>query len=229
MFKKCGYLLYFCTAIFLFFFGMKLLKEKGVSDDVILADNDLQDKEHARIALTFDDGPHAVYTPAMLDALKERDVKASFFLIGKCISGNEEIVKRIKDEGHLIGNHTFNHVQLNKLSDEKACQEITKTSNLIYEITGVYTAYVRPPFGEWKKDLDCNVTMLPVMWSIDSLDWTTSNVDGIVKRVLKNIKDGDIILMHDGYDSTVKAALRIIDELQKRGFEFVTVDELLLD
>ncbi|POP31197.1 peptidoglycan N-acetylglucosamine deacetylase, partial [Lactonifactor longoviformis] len=155
--------------------------------------------------------------------------KASFFLIGKMLEGNEDIVERMYKEGHLIGNHTFDHVQLNKLSDAKACEQVTKTSNKIFEITGMYTAFIRPPFGEWKKNLDCNVTMIPVLWNVDSLDWTTKDTDAIVNRVLKDVEDGDIILMHDNYDSSVKAALRIIDALQGKGYRFVTVDELLMD
>ena len=93
----------------------------------------------------------------------------------------------------------------------------------------MYTAFIRPPFGEWKKNLDCNVTMIPVLWNVDSLDWTTKDTDAIVNRVLKDVEDGDIILMHDNYDSSVKAAMRIIDALQGKGYRFVTVDELLMD
>jgi peptidoglycan/xylan/chitin deacetylase (PgdA/CDA1 family) len=229
MLKKCGYLLYFFTAVFLLILGLHLLKERGVSDHILQADAPAESGEAPVVALTFDDGPDPRYTPELLDGLKERDVKASFFLIGKMLEGNEEIVERMYQEGHLIGNHTFDHVQLNKLSDAKACEQITKTSNKIYEITGMYTAFIRPPFGEWKKNLDCNVTMIPVLWNIDSLDWTTKNTDAIVNRVLKDVGDGDIILMHDNYDTSVKAALRIVDTLQGEGYRFVTVDELLMD
>lgn len=182
-----------------------------------------------RVALTFDDGPTPVYTEALLDGLKERNVKASFFLMGKNIESNEDVVLRMHQEGHLIGNHTFDHVQLNKLSDEKACEQITKTSNAIYEITGQYTAFIRPPFGEWKKDLECIVTMIPVLWTIDPLDWNTHNVDVVVKRVEDKVGDEDIILLHDNYDTSVKAALQIVDDLQEAGYEFVTVDQLLLE
>lgn len=183
--------------------------------------------ECPRVALTFDDGPHSVYTPQLLDGLKERDVKASFFLIGKLVEENPEIVKRMYEEGHLIGNHTYDHVQLDLLSDQEACIQVTKAGNAIYEATGVYTAYLRPPFGRWKKDLDCIVTMLPVLWNVDSLDWTTSDVDCVVNRVVKNVEDGDIILMHDEYASSLEAAFKIIDILQEQGYEFVTVDQFL--
>ena len=188
----------------------------------------LSDEEHPKIALTFDDGPHPVYTEELLDGLKKRKVLATFFLIGNNIEGNEEIVKRMVEEGHLIGSHTYNHVQLNKLSESKAKEEILKGCNKIYETTGVCPSFVRPPFGEWKKNLDFCVTMLPVFWNVDSLDWKLQNTEKIVKRVVKDVKEGDIILMHDIFETSVQAAFQIIDELEKENYEFVTVDELLL-
>ncbi len=190
---------------------------------------ELSDEEHPKIALTFDDGPHPVYTEELLDGLKKRNVLATFFLIGNNIEGNEEIVKRMAKEGHLIGSHTYNHVQLNKLSESKAKEEVLKGCNKIYETTGVYTSFVRPPFGEWKKNLDFCVTMIPVSWNVDSLDWKLQNTEKIVKRVVKDVKEGDIILMHDIFETSVQAAFQIIDALEKENYEFVTVDELLLE
>mgnify|MGYP002617810300 CR=1 FL=1 len=186
----------------------------------------LSDEEHPKIALTFDDGPHPVYTEELLDGLKKRKVMATFFLIGNNIEGNEEIVKRMAEEGHLIGSHTYNHVQLNKLSELKAKEEILKGCNKIYETTGVCPSFVRPPFGEWKKNLDFCVTMLPVFWNVDSLDWKLQNTEKIVKRVVKDVKEGDIILMHDIYDATADAAVVLIPELTARGYQLVTVSEL---
>lgn len=189
----------------------------------------LSDEEHPKIALTFDDGPHPIYTEELLDGLKKRKVMATFFLIGNNIEGNEEVVKRMAEEGHLIGSHTYNHVQLNKLSESKAKEEILKGCNKIYETTGVCPSFVRPPFGEWKKNLDFYVTMLPVFWNVDSLDWKLQNTEKIVKRVVKDVKEGDIILMHDIFETSVQAAFQIIDTLEKENYEFVTVDELLLE
>lgn len=181
-----------------------------------------------RVAITFDDGPHPKYTPMLLDGLKERDVRATFFLIGENIPGNEEVVKRMAEEGHLIGNHTYSHVKVTDLSQERACEEITKTSALVREITGRDTEYIRPPFGEWDKSLECGIPLFPVLWNVDTLDWTTKSVSDVVRRGTANIKDGDVILLHDCYDSSVKAALQIIDLLQGKGFEFVTADEMIL-
>nr|WP_154253318.1 MULTISPECIES: polysaccharide deacetylase family protein [unclassified Eubacterium (in: firmicutes)] len=187
--------------------------------------------EKPKIAITFDDGPSTVYTPRLLDGLKERGVKATFFLIGQNIEkeGGSEIVKRMYEEGHLIGNHTYHHVEITKVSNDEAYQELMLTNEAIENITGEEVQFMRPPFGLWQKALEKKIHVLPVMWSIDPLDWATENVDEIVNKVVTEAQENDIILLHDCYDSSVKAALRIIDLLQAEGYEFVTVDELMLD
>lgn len=185
-------------------------------------------KDRPEVALTFDDGPDIRYTPLLLDGLKERDVKASFFLLGEKIEQYPELVRRIQEEGHLVGNHTYHHVQLDKLNETKAREEILKTNNLIYETTGVYPQYMRPPFGAWKKNLELCVEMLPVFWTIDTLDWKVKNTERIVRTVQEEIEDGAIILMHDEYDTSVEAALQVVDELKEQGYELVTVDRLIL-
>lgn len=214
--------------LLLSFFTVFLIGKQGMEKAVETV-NELSDEEHPEIALTFDDGPHEFYTEQLLDGLKERGVQATFFLIGQNIEGKEEVVKRMKTEGHLIGNHTYHHVNLKKISEKKAEEEVTMTCNKIYDAVGICTSFVRPPFGEWKKNLDFDITMIPVSWNVDSLDWTTENVEKTVKRVVKDAQEGDIILMHDIYASSVEAALRIVDILQEKGYEFVTVDELLLE
>ena len=191
--------------------------------------NDEKDDELKMVALTFDDGPHAKYTEKLLDGLKERGIKATFFLIGESIEGKEELVKRMSEEGHLIGNHTYYHTQLTKVSTEEACTEIWKTNTIIYEVTGKMPEYIRPPFGEWNEELACAVEMLPVLWVIDPLDWKYQNKDRIVKHVVNNVKDGDIILLHDVYGTSVEAALEIVDKLKEKGYIFVTVDELMFN
>lgn len=186
-------------------------------------------KEKPSIAITFDDGPSGRYTGRLLDGLKERNVKASFFLIGENAEENPELVERIYKEGHLIGNHTYSHVQMTHLSEEAAVREIEKTDQVISAITGEHVAYMRPPFGAWQRELEVRMEVLPVLWSVDPLDWTTENVDEIVSKVVTEVEEGDIILLHDCYASSVEAALRIVDILQKEGYEFVTVDRLLVD
>lgn len=185
--------------------------------------------EKKRIALTFDDGPHLIYTPQMLELLKEEQVPATFFLLGENVELYGDVVKEIAKEGHLIGNHTYHHVQITSLSLEEACKEIQETSDLIEELTGTGTEYVRPPFGTWNEELEERLNLIPVMWSIDTKDWTTQNVDWIVRETVKHAEDHDIILMHDSYQSTVDAVKRVIEQLEAEGFEFVTVDEIIMD
>ena len=185
--------------------------------------------ETRRIALTFDDGPHPYYTDLLLDGLAERGVKVTFFLLGENIEGREDVIRRMSEEGHLIGNHTFYHVDINSLSMEEACAEIRNTSEAIRAITGQQVEYVRPPYGNWNKELECQVMMIPVFWTLDTLDWKVKNTDRIVREVLEDVEENDVILMHDSYRTTVEAALRIVDELQKEGYEFVTADELILE
>lgn len=185
--------------------------------------------EPRQIALTFDDGPHKICTPQLLDGLKERGVHATFFLMGENIAGNEELVRRMKEEGHLIGNHSYRHIQLTHAGEDAVCEAIEKTEDLIESITGDRPEYLRPPYGDWNESLECRMDLTTVLWSVDSLDWKLKNTNQIVKRVKKNVSDGDIILMHDIFPTSLKAALQIIDELQAQGYTFVTVEELLID
>lgn len=191
--------------------------------------SELAVRESKKIALTFDDGPHPVYTQEMLDLLEKEQVPATFFLLGQNVELYGDLVKEISDEGHLIGNHTYHHVQITTLPADQAYEEIDKTSSLIEALTGKGTEYVRPPFGTWNEGLESKLDLIPVMWTIDTLDWTTQNVDWIVNQVVKDAKENDIILMHDSYKSTVQAVERIITLLEADGFEFVTVDEVLFD
>lgn len=186
--------------------------------------------EKPRIALTFDDGPNAEYTPILLDGLKERDVKATFFVIGANIEkdDNRSIIRRMKEEGHLIGNHTYHHVNLSGLSGESAAEELAMTEELIREITGEGTSFVRPPFGAFPTGEE-ETDKLYVKWTVDSEDWATKNTAAAVKKVVTDIEENDIILMHDCYDTSVEAALQIVDILKEKGYDFVTVDELLIE
>lgn len=188
-----------------------------------------EDGLEKRVALTFDDGPHPVYTKTLLDGLAERNVCATFFVIGKNIPGNEELIARMDAEGHLIGNHTYDHVKISDLTAREACEQVEKTSALVKAITGKNTEFVRPPFGAWKKEMECSFEMIPVLWDVDPLDWTTRNTSDVVRRVLEDVEEDDIILLHDYYESSVEAALQIVDELLSQGYVFVTVDELILE
>lgn len=186
-------------------------------------------EERPQIALTFDDGPNPRSTPLLLDGLKERGVKVTFFVIGLNAEKYPAIVKREDEEGHIVGNHTYHHVEITKLSGDEAKKEIMQTSNLIEGIIGKPTEFMRPPFGAWQKKLELGMEVMPVLWTMDPLDWTTENEDEIVNKVVTDVRENDIILLHDCYLSSVNAALRMVDILQKEGYEFVTVDELLLN
>ncbi|MGI6011128.1 MAG: polysaccharide deacetylase family protein [Ruminococcus sp.] len=185
--------------------------------------------EKPRVALTFDDGPHPVYTVQLSKELAERNIKASFFLIGQKAERYKDVVKQLKADGHLIGNHSYDHVNLADVSEKEACSQILRTCNLIYEITGEFPNYVRPPFGKWDDDLECSVELIPVFWTLDSRDWEQRDADGVAERVLRTVEEEDIILMHDCYQTSVEAALEIVDELTERGYEFVTVDALVCE
>lgn len=185
------------------------------------------------LALTFDDGPDQTYTEQLLDGLKERDVKATFFLTGACISGNEEIVKRMHEEGHLVGVHCMQHTDLTKMPVTEALEQLKETGRKVEAVTGVWPEYIRPPYGSWNEKLGQAVLeelqMIPVFWNVDSLDWELQNVGKIVKKVLADVENGDIILMHDEFDTSVEAALAIIDNLMAKGYTFVTANELMVD
>lgn len=189
----------------------------------------VSDQDSKKIALTFDDGPHPYYTEQLLRGLKERNVKATFFITGQNVEAYPDIVKEIYDDGHLIGNHTYHHIQLTSQNEETFKQEILRTNEVIKAVTGEDTIYIRPPYGSWNKEFEKELNMFPVLWTIDPLDWCSSNVSCIVNNVCAKAGENDIILMHDQYKTTVTAALEIVDRLMGEGYEFVTVDELLFD
>lgn len=236
-FRITGMLLCFMAGIFLMTKKGTIdsddIGQKGELTEAVTAENHLAKTEDSRetkkIALTFDDGPHPVYTEQMLELLEKEKVPATFFLLGQNVEAYGEVVKEIADKGHLIGNHTYHHVQITTLPTEQAYEEIDKTSRLIEDLTGKGTEYVRPPFGTWNEGLESELDLIPVMWTIDTLDWTTGNVDWIVNQVVQSAEENDIILMHDSYKSTVQAVERIIELLKADGFEFVTVDEVIMD
>jgi peptidoglycan/xylan/chitin deacetylase (PgdA/CDA1 family) len=185
--------------------------------------------ESKKVALTFDDGPHPTYTVRLLDALRERGVKATFFVTGENALNNPDIIKTMYADGHLIGNHTYSHLQLTSYNRETFRNELVKTNNIIYDLTGQEVSYVRPPYGTWDKTLEVELNMFPVLWNIDTLDWCSKNPSVIAARVFKNIGENDIILMHDYYSTSVEAAVIVVDELLGRGYEFVTVEGVFFE
>ena len=202
----------------------------SVSSDSVRSQN-VSDEVKPVVALTFDDGPNASSTPILLDGLKERKVRATFFLIGENVEKgeNEKIVKRMYEEGHLIGNHTYTHCNLSKLETGEAKKELEQTDTVIEKITGKQPAFARAPYGELPGDSEQDLSRMYIGWTVDPLDWMTEDAGAVVKTVVEEINPGDIILLHDCYPSSVQAAIRIVDLLQGKGYEFVTVDHLIMD
>lgn len=181
------------------------------------------------IALTFDDGPNDTYTLPLLEGLRERGVKATFFLLGQEVTENPQIAKKIAQDGHLIGNHSFYHRDLSAMSAEEATTQVGLANEVIFEVTGQYPQLIRPPFGRVPEDLVYEPPMVEALWTIDSRDWELSDVGTIMQNVLPHVQENAIILMHDASQSSVQAALAIVDCLQERGYTFVTLDEILFD
>lgn len=188
-----------------------------------------EDRAKKYTALTFDDGPNPKYTKPLLDGLRKRGIRATFFLVGECIDGNEDLVKQMAKEGHLIGVHCLTHKDLTKEKLSDAAKELCDTREKIQAVTGVWPEYVRPPYGNWNAKLEEAVDMIPVFWDVDSIDWRLKNTEKVTAKVVKDTEDGDIILMHDEFKTSVEAAFRIIDNLTAKGYTFVTVDELMVD
>ncbi len=183
------------------------------------------EEEEKNVALTFDDGP-GEYTDRLLDGLKKRNAKATFFLIGRNAKEYPDVVYKMVKNGNLVGNHTYNHVRLNELSEEEALSEINKTNNLITILTGKSVKYIRPPYGHWNDEIENQIDMKEVLWDVDPRDWCILDSESVVKHIEENVKPGDIILLHDIFETSVDAALEIVDILSEQGYEFVTVDEL---
>ena len=179
------------------------------------------------IALTFDDGPRANTTGRLLDGLRDRGAHATFFLIGSQIAANASLVRRMKAEGHQIGNHTWDHVKLQGQSCSTIACELSKTDTELRCVLGNGDYWVRPPYGLINKCQERLFSVPLVKWSVDPEDWKLKNADKDVAAVLKYVGPGDIILMHDSVPASVDAALRIVDTLQAKGYVFVTVRDLL--
>ena len=179
------------------------------------------------VALTFDDGPSGKYTRQLLDGLYDRGVHGTFLLCGYRIQQYPELTQRIFDEGHEIGCHGFTHKCMKAMSRRDIAEEISKTQALLP--AGCKPRFLRPPGGFCSDAVQqvAEVRQLAVLsWSVDPKDWATQDTAAIERSVLKNIRDGDIILLHDMSDSSVRAALDIVDALLEEGFQVVTVSEM---
>lgn len=186
--------------------------------------NDIKQKKY--IALTFDDGPNKKTTNAIIDTLSLNDSKATFFVLGNRIKYNKEVILRQKAIGNEIGSHTYSHKNLTKANLNEYNEELNSTNILFNEITSDYIKLLRPPYGAVNSFVKENSPYPLILWDIDTLDWMSLNAKKVSDHVLKNVKDGDIVLMHDIYESTAEAVKIMVPELKERGFELVTVSQL---
>lgn len=180
------------------------------------------------LALTFDDGP-AGSTGELLDILASRNVKAAFFLVGKNAAEHPELVLREHRAGHEVADHSYTHADLGNAPKEKILSELTRTQDAIRRASGVTPTMLRPPYGSTSKlltGITRRMGMAQVLWTVDPRDWRHRDTEDIERRVLKSVTPGDIVLLHDIHETTVRAVPKIIDRLSAQGYVFVTVSEL---
>lgn len=210
--------------------GAVWANDVDLSGKVIFASNASGEK---RIALTFDDGPHPVYTEEILDILAEYHAKATFFCIGVNAAAYPEQVQKILSAGHEIGNHTYDHENLQKVDAAGVKAEILGMENALLPVTENMPVLLRPPGGLYSDAVCQTAAALDydvILWSVDTRDWAHTAVEEIVENVLTNTGPGDIILFHDGIaglSPTPEALRRILPILVERGYSFCTVSELL--
>ncbi len=177
------------------------------------------------VAFTFDDGPSR-NTSKVIEKLTKYNVTATFFLTGKNIKGNEEVIKLMHEKNMEIGNHTYSHLLLTRYKEEKIKDEINKTNELIFNIVGSYPTLLRPSYGSVNKKIRKVANMPIIIWNIDTLDWKYKDSNRIANKILSKVSDGDIILMHDTYRATLNSLDIVIPKLIEEGYQIVSVSEL---
>lgn len=190
-------------------------------------------RDRQTVALTFDDGPDPVHTPALLDVLAELDAKATFFLIGEGVAANPSVARRIARDGHELGNHTNCHRYLPLASSRSVERELVTTDREIAKATGIVPTIARPPWGgrsPWTVRAFARLAKRLVLWDVNSYDWKGKSSDEVIERVLDRARAGSIILMHEareGGATTVEIVRRLVPALRARGFELVTVSAVI--
>jgi peptidoglycan/xylan/chitin deacetylase (PgdA/CDA1 family) len=217
---------------FCVFFDQAVLTRKGTIFRALSAKN--------KVALTFDDGPSAVWTPRILNELKKAGIKATFFMIGHHVKEHPDIARSVAESGHAIGNHGYAHSVMLYYTPDEIEEEIKYAEHIIREATGVTTRFFRPPKAWLRAKIKKKIKSIGydiVLWSLNSKDWVMFNHKYIVKYISMRIKNGDILLFHDSGNvfsteggnrtQTVKAIPLLVKALRKKGFEFVTVEQLM--
>lgn len=198
----------------------------SISNNNIFHQKNVINKNKKMVAFTFDDGPN-YNTKKLIDVLNKHRVHASFFVVGSNVKSHTRIIKYMKESGMDIGNHTYNHKELTKYKKNIIKNEIELTNDAIYEVTSSYPKFLRPPYGSINKKVkEVSNNMPMIIWNLDTLDWKCHNSEYIVRKILNNIDDGDIILMHSIYSATINAVDIVIPKLRDLGYEVVSVSEL---
>lgn len=223
--KKLKYIIMLCTALILYNVNI-YAAEKMHEDKLVYSCNE---NTAMKIAITFDDGPHPVHTAEILDILKEFDIKATFFVVGRNAKWFPDLIKREIMEGHEIGNHTYKHVSMKNLNRQDLEKEILLSEDVLYEICEYRPKLIRPPGGRYNDRVCVSAEQLDyriVLWTVDTEDWKKPDSEKIYKTVSEKIKSGDIVLFHDliaGDSPTPDALRKIIPELLLRGLSLIHI------
>lgn len=208
------------------------LKEEYKMDDIVIPvltptkRNLNKYKNKKLIALTFDDGP-SNNTKYFIKELQKRDALVTFFVVGNRVKKYEDVLKEAYLMGNQIGSHTYSHKNLLYLNEEEITKEIEKTNEAIYNVIGTKPTIIRVPYGNINKKIRRISNMNHILWNVDTLDWKYKNSNRVYKEIIKHAEDGNIILLHDIFKTSVNGVLKAIDELKKQGYEFVTIDEMV--
>ena len=200
----------------------------GVTEKIAVTDVNV---DGPYIAMTFDDGPHATNTAKLLEMAAKRHIKLTFFVLGECVEQNPTVLQREVAEGHEIGNHSWSHPNLAKLSDEAVRSQLQRTEDIIFKTAGVKPKLMRPPYGELTKRqrtwVNHDFGYKVILWDVDPLDWKRPGPSVVARRIIAGTRPGSIILSHDIHPPTIEAMPQVFDALLAKGFKFVTVSELL--
>lgn len=205
----------------------KYIKEEEKNEIITQAKRDLNQFNGKKlIAFTFDDGPSNATTNKLLDSLDKYNARVTFFVLGSRVKQYENSLKRAYSMGNQIGSHTYNHLNLLKLKDDEILKEVQNTNEAIEKIIGVKPTIMRPPYGNVNSNIRNISQMKTILWDVDPLDWKYRNAKNVYEEIMKTAHDGAIILLHDIYNTSIDGALMAMEELQKKGYAFVTIDEM---
>lgn len=203
---------------------LDILNSLGVNKPAVRSLENLKDKK--LIAFTFDDGP-SIYTDKLLDNLDKYNARVTFFVVGNRIDKYKDTLLREYKLGHQIGNHTYNHPNLIKLSNEDILNEIQNTNSVIKSVINDDINIIRPPYGNIDDNVKSLTNLYTILWDLDTLDWKTRNSDSVYEEIISKAHDGAIVLLHDLYETSIDGALHAMDTLQNEGYAFVTIDEMI--